>query len=252
MKILEQLRKLAEKKQRELQRSEIRRRKKEWQYSEGPGKKIIQLRDYLREFVEYLSITELKIPAIYSIPNTAIRARFIQKEYVIRLDRIHAPTWISLTFTCHRNLPLWFSLGSRENAEKTARILWERGITFEQHPIISAQQKTIGFNFEVAPTIPVILRIEANKNTGSINLYSQNFEGLSVQRDRIHYENITEDWLDRFGRYILRQNATYRYDPVTDEEKTAIKKSVAHLKRKLMLIDHGFDFLLERGEGSSW
>jgi hypothetical protein len=252
MKILEQLKKLAERKQRQLRQSESKRKAKEWQYHQGPGKKIIQLHDYLREFVEYLTIAELKIPASYTIPNTTVRARFIQKEYLIRLDSIHAPTWISLTFRCHRKLPLGFSIENQEQAENTARILQERGITFEQSPIFGFQRKTVGFNFEIVPIIPVALRIQANKDAGLIGLYSQNFEGLSLQRDSIHPENITEDWLDRFGRYILRQNVTYRYNPVTNEERNAIKKSIAQVKRKLTLVDHGFEFLLERGGSSNW
>lgn len=249
MNILEQLKKLAERKQRELKRSEIRRKQREWQYHKGPGKKIIQVHDYLREIVEYLTIAELKIPASYAIPDTTAKARFIQNDYVVRLDNIHAPTWVSLAFKCHARLPLTFSVLPREKAENIARMLRERGIRFDQSPIIGVQQKTVGFHYEVVPIIPVDFRIEANKETGIIGLCSQNFEGLSVKRDSIRPENITENWLDRFGRYLLRQNNSYRYNPVTDEEREAIKQSVAQLRHRLTLIDHGLEFLVDRNAG---
>ena len=252
MKILEQLKKLAERKQRDLKQSETIRKRKEWRFHQGPGRKIIQVHDYLREFVEYLTLAELKIPATYSIPNTTAKGRFIQNEYIIQLERRHAPTWMLLTFKCHGRQPLRFSVEHPERAEKTARILRDRGIRFEQAAIAGVQRKTVGYNFEVVPTISVSVRIEADKETGLITLYSQNFEGLSAKRDSIQPEHITDDWLDRFGRYLLRQNTTYRYNPATDEEREAVKRSVAQVKRRLTLIDHGLEFLLERNGPQNW
>lgn len=231
MGLLEDLKRQAEERQKDRQQLAEAGLARDLRYDQLIIPKMREIHAFLRELVDYVKIAELKIESAYAIPNFG-KVEFGQYDYSVRIGNVETPTWILLGFQCRRECPLTFSVQPREQAENTGRFLQEHHFQFVEYPIRGAGRVITGLSFEVQARFPVQFRIEADKDKGLIHVLSINFEGFSAHRDSFPPEKIDDEWKDDFGNYLLRRSTRFRYRPIPEEERQAIRQAIEEIRRK--------------------
>ena len=105
--------------------------------------------------------------------------------------------------------------------------------------------------------VPVNVILQGDIVTSSIHLILNNFEKPGVSKHTFKERHITEEFIDDFGKFILRQNPQFLKLDIADEHKEQIRQNIQKdLKQREQEIDEAERLLAleksEEKEKKSW
>jgi len=87
--------------------------------------------------------------------------------------------------------------------------------------------------FKVLGPVPVNIILQGDIATSSIHLILNNFEKPGVSKHTFKERHITEEFIDDFGKFILRQNPEFLKLDIADEHKEKIRQNIqADIKQR--------------------
>lgn len=100
------------------------------------------------------------------------------------------------------------------------------GIRFTCKKSRGVNHEVTGADIEIEPVIPVSVLFEGMLETSAINLIITNYDNLFSSTKVLDPEQITDEFLDELGKYILRKRNIFLKSTLDDEKKAEIQNMV--------------------------
>jgi len=207
-------------------------------YQEKLHPKMLQIYTFLNEFVEHLNYIKKEIKVSYPVLPDGSMQEFDQLDYKVTIDSANEVKDINLRFYCKLTEPLVFEIENSERIQRYTDVLHHYRIEFDRTDNKNSNYELISARFKVIGPIPVNIILQGDIATSSIHLLLNNFEKPGLSKHTFKERHITEEFIDNFGKFILRQNPAFLKLEIADEEKEQIRQNVqADIKQRQQELD---------------
>jgi len=214
-------------------------------YQKNLHPKMLQLYTFLNEFVEHLNYTKRITKVSYPIKLDGSLLEFNQGDYKVTIDSANEVKEINLRFYCALEEPLIIDVENSKRIQRYADVLHSYRIEFDRTDTKNNNYELISAKFKVLGPVPVNIILQGDIATSSIHLILNNFEKPGVSKHTFKERHITEEFIDDFGKFILRQNPEFLKLDIADEHKEKIRQNIqADIKQRQNEIEKA-DRLLE-------
>lgn len=226
-------------------------------YQENLHPKMLQLYTYLNELTEHLNYVKTGTTASYPIQPDGSMQEFQHANYKVTIDSAKEVKEINLRFDCLLEEPLIFELENSERILRYTDVLHSYRIEFDRTDNKDSDYQLISAKFKVIGPISVNIVLQGDIDASSIHLLLNNFEKPGTSKHTYKERHITEEFIDDFGKFILRENPMFLKLDIEDEHKEQIRQNIqADLKRRQQEMEEA-DRLLEieqakEKENKSW
>lgn len=195
-------------------------------YQENLHPKMLQLYTFLNELIEHLNYIKTETIASYPATPDGSMQEFNQADYNVTIDSATEVKEINLRFYCSLKEPLVFELENIERIQRFADVLHSYRIEFDRSDNKDNNYELVSAKFKVIGPIPVNIIVHGDVATSSIHLLLSNFEKPGVSKHTFKERHITEEFIDDFGKFILRQNPEFLKLDIADEHKEVIRQHI--------------------------
>jgi len=195
-------------------------------YQQNLHPKMLQLYKFLNEFTEHLNYIKTETNVSYPLKPDGSMQEFKQSDYKVTIDSANEVKEINLRFDCRLNEPLIFELENSERILRYTDLLHNYRIEFERTDNKNSNYELISAKFKVAGPISVNVILQGDIATSSIHLILNNFEKSGLSKHTYKERHITEEFIDDFGKFILRQNPQFLKLDIADEHKEQIRQNI--------------------------
>ncbi len=207
-------------------------------YQENIHPKMLQLYTFLNEFIEHLNYIKTETKVSFPIQPDGSMQEFAQGDYKVTIDSATEVKEINLRFNCNLVEPLIFELENSERIQRYTDVLHSYRIEFDRTDNKDSNYELISSKFKVLGPVPINVILQGDIATSSIHLILNNFEKPGVSKHTFKERHITEEFIDGFGKFILRQNPGFLKLEIEDEHKEKIRQNIqADLKQRQQEID---------------
>lgn len=217
-------------------------------YQKNIHPKMLQLYTFLNELIEHLNYIKTEINVLYPVMPDGSMQAFQQADYKITIDSANQVKDINLRFYCSLKQPLVFELENSERIQRYADVLHSYRIAFDRTDNKNNNYELISSKFKIVGHVPVNIILQGDVATSSINLLLNNFEKPGLTKHTFKERHITDEFIDDFGKFILRQNPEFLKLEIADEHKDQIRQNIeAELKQRQQELDDAEHlFMLEK------
>ena len=226
-------------------------------YQENLHPKMVQLYTFLNELTEHLNYIKTETEVSYPVQADGSMQKFKQADYKVTIDSAKEVKEINLRFNCTLDEPLIFELENSERILRYTDLLHSYRIEFDRTDNKDSNYELISAKFKVIGPVPVNIILQGDIETSSIHLILNNFEKSGVSKHTYKERHITEEFIDDFGKFILRQNPMFLKLDIEDEHKDQIRQKIQEdMKRRQQELEEA-DRLLKieeekESEKKSW
>ena len=226
MGLLDELRQESESaKNREATEKERARKLKE-AYDTEVNPKIEKAYQYLKELEEHLNYLKPDISVDYEFPGFGVLEALKQGEYGMVKGRQEILKQVPFKFLCKSKDNLTFKVEGKKQLHNIMQELDRAGIRFSAKKARGSNNDVIGAEMNVEPVIPVSILFEGVLETSGINLTITNYDHFFSATTFLNPEQVTDEFLDELGKYILRKPNTFLKSTLADEKKIEIQNMV--------------------------
>jgi hypothetical protein len=202
-------------------------------YQKNLHPKMLQLYTFLNEFVEHLNYTKRITKVSYPIKLDGSLLEFNQGDYKVTIDSSNEVKEINLRFYCVLEEPLIIEVENSKRIQLYTDVLHSYRIEFDRTDTKDSNYELISAKFKVVGPIPVNIILQGDVATSSIHLLLSNFEKPGASKHTFKERHITEEFIDDFGKFILRANSMFLKLDIADEHKEKIRQNIqADLKQR--------------------
>ena len=195
-------------------------------YQKSIHPKMLQLYTFLNEFIEHLNYIKKLTKVSYPIAPDGSLVEFEQSDYKITIDSTKAITDMNLRFSCKLNEMLVYELENSERILSYTDVLHSYRIDFDRIDTKDNNYDLISAKFKIKGPISVNIILQADIQTSSINMLLSNFEKPGASKHIYKERHITEEFIDDFGKFILRENLSFLKLDIADEHKEQIRQKI--------------------------
>lgn len=226
-------------------------------YKENLHPKMLQLYTFLNELIEHLNYIKTETKISYPVNPDGSMQEFQQSDYKLNIDSSNEVKEINLRFYCKLKEPLVFDLENKERIQRYADVLHRYRIEFDRTDNKDSNYELISAKFKVVGPVPVNIILQGDIATSSIHLFLNNFEKPGLTKHTFKERHITEEFIDDFGKFILRQNPEFLKLEIADEQKNQIRQNIeAELNQRQQELDEAESLLKlekeQQAEKKSW
>jgi len=226
-------------------------------YQKNIHPKMLQIYTFLNEFIEHLNYIKKITKVSYPIAPNGSLCEFEQSGYKVTIDSTKAIKDLNLRFSCELREPLIFELENSERILSYTDLLNAYRIEYDRADTKDNDYELISSVFKIKGPINVNIILQADIETSSINMLLNNFEKPGASKHIFKERHITDEFIDGFGKFILRQNPQFLKLDIADEHKEQIRQNIqADLKQRQQEIDEAERLLKleeeQEAEKKSW
>ena len=226
-------------------------------YQENLHPKMLQLYKFLNELTEHLNYIKTETITSYPIIPDGSMQEFKQGDYKVTIDSSKEVKEINLRFNCSLEEPLIFELENSERILRYTDLLHSYRIEFDRTDNKDSNYELISAKFKIIGPIPVNIILKGDVDNSSIHLLLNNFEKSGASKHTYKERHITEDFIDDFGKFILRENPMFLKLEIAADDKEKIRQNIQEdMQRRQKEIEEADRLLAleeaEEKEKKSW
>lgn len=204
MSYLEQLKQQAAQK-RQAEQTAVQQRNQQQVIMEQQLKPAMAtLHHYLYEMCQQLNYLKPETRVAYQIEGYDKLDNLLQGEYI--LDQYtEAQDKLLLRCSCEGQYKFRFAKQTEQSAKHQLDYLYKHNLRFLHQTEFDEQQKFKCTIFELTPIVFVEFSFTTNPAKACIDLTVRNFHSLGKKFYTLAPQSITQQWLDEFAKYILRE-----------------------------------------------
>ena len=218
-------------------------RAQEQQGEAGPGDKteyfeneihprIKEIYGILKEMTENLNFIKPETTVQYPIYPGGEKQEFRQGKYNLIIDSPQQIKDIKLTCKAELDKPVKLRVKGEDNVNKLMELLASYKIQNKRKDYNDKSYKLTHSDIAIEGPLNISIQFIASDDSSYIQLLLGNFEGPGVIKRNIEAKNINQDFLDKLGRYILREdNKLFALD-ISEKDKQAIREMVEKERAK--------------------
>ncbi len=191
-----------------------------------------EIYDFLNEMVENLNFINPQTIVNYPIYPGGEQQSFRQGKYKLVID---SPQLIrEIKFTCKAELdkPVKLRVKGEENVKKLFDILASYKIGAIRKDVTDKGYKLTHSDISIEGPLNISIQFIGSDDSTYIQLLLDNFEGPGVIKRNIDVKNINQAFLDKLGRYILREDSKLFALDISEKDKQAIREMVERERAK--------------------
>jgi len=185
-----------------------------------------EIHDFLDEMVENLNFIKPETIVNYPIYPGGEKQSFRQGKYNLIIDSPQQIKEIKLTCKAELDKPVKLRVKGEDNVKKLFEILASYKIQAKRKDFNDKSYKLIHSDIIIEGPVNISVQFIGSDDTSYIQLLLTNFEGPGVIKRNIDVKNINQDFLDKLGRYILREDTKLFALDISEKDKQAIREMV--------------------------
>ncbi len=228
MGLLEQLAKEAEQRREEDERNASRRAELEKEFNAVTRPAMGKLFNYAKEVVKHLNYIGRDIEVEYHIPLYGEITAKLNPDYRVRVSKDDDRIDIRLDVTAsipHEQSKAVF-LRSGKSLEQLESLILERGLSADRVFKKDREGNIIGSEVRIYGTFHLTIHIHAEVMSDFLVMNFTNFEILGNLSRRVLPSNVDDDCLDRFGRFLAREDNAFLQEGVSEEYRDKIRDEI--------------------------
>lgn len=226
MSLLEELRQEADHRRQE-ERVQLRDvERKEKFYREHTLPRMIKVYNYLDELIKAIVYLNREIYASYKVDGVGDIDDLLQIDYKVTTDSTHNMKRVAVSFRCFKKEIIEFNVKGEKAVEQQISYLLSHKLDFEQKRKRTLNASVTESRFKLKSSIPVTIALEVSIEKAELYLKIYNFDGLGLNQRTIKTEDVDDKFLDKLGRYVLREDDTFLRQELSRDELTRIRKNL--------------------------
>ncbi len=185
--------------------------------------KMRQIFNYLSQVVEEVNYIKPNTRVDFELPVYGRMLGLRQEEYRLTVDSRGSMRTIVLRFLCTGGQTARFKVTPPSVAADLREQLLDHGMKFDSRDYFDEYRAVIGQRFEVEGEFPVLVRVNADIERTLIHIHITNFDAPISRHAKYRPEQITPDFLDDLGHYILRKHTKLIQLPISEEEREELR-----------------------------
>lgn len=170
--------------------------------------KYKEIQRYLQELVNQLNVLNLDIKRSYFIDGFGLIDDFRPQNYALSIDsiRIGQKDFINtlvLRFKCVTDKVIRFERDTPQKIDNQKEYLWQNNLKYQCTEFRNERGLVTRAVFTVASEIPVTARFSADFEKARITLQVRNLHGLTINEFVYEVNEINQEVLDEFAKFIL-------------------------------------------------
>ena len=187
---------------------------------------------FLKEMTENLNFIKPETIVQYPIYPGGEKQAFRQGKYNLIIDSPQLIKDIKLTCKAELDKPVKLRVKGEDNVNKLMELLASYKIQNKRKDYNDKSYKLTHSDIAIEGPLNISIQFIASDDSSYIQLFLANFEGPGVIKRNIEAKNINQDFLDKLGRYILREdNKLFALD-ISEKDKQAIREMVEKERAK--------------------
>ncbi|THB63441.1 MAG: hypothetical protein D6B27_12205 [Gammaproteobacteria bacterium] len=185
--------------------------------------KLIRVFNYLDELVKAIIYLQREITVSYQITGVGELQGLLQDNYKVSVDSTQAMKRVALSFVCDKDEDLEFEVKGEKLIEQQVSFLLSHKLEFDQKKKRNLRSNVTESVFKLKKRVPVSIAMEADIDNSQIILKIHNFSSLGLIQRTLEVDEITDEYLDRLGRYIMRQDQSFITNELSEEALKSIR-----------------------------
>lgn len=251
MGVLDDLKQKADKARLAKEREDARLAGLEQGYRMGIRPAMLKIHSFL---IELVGLLEEPVMASFEFPGIGRVYNLEQRGYNILIDSQRDPKLITLRFECVDRHEKRHTLLSKAAADEARQFLTDTKVVYADWPLRDANRQVTGMVIQCKLRVPVEVAFQADIEKGGIQVLSHNYDGVNEKNFLAKHEDIDQEWLDKLGYYILRQDDSLGTFSLSEDERNRIRERVLEQKKQNENLDGGGqqEAVDENSRGRKW
>lgn len=170
--------------------------------------KYKEIQRYLQELVNQLNVLNLDVRRSYFIDGFGLIDDFRPRDYALSIDsiRIGQKDFINtlvLRFKCVTDKVIKFERDTPQQIDNQKDYLWQNNLKYQCTEFRNERGLVTRAVFTVASEVPVTARFSADFENARITLQVRNLNGFTINEFVYEVNEITQEMLDEFAKFIL-------------------------------------------------
>lgn len=227
MGILNDLKKEAEALQEMQKLQSLELEKKEQTVRKTLSPSLCAIRDYLKDLVEQLSVVDTATFVNLPFKDFGQLTHLKQGGYELASEGVDTPASVSLYFTLRSNEKYQFDIPAPDNLQQKLEEFKASGIKIRSAELVKTNQSGQRARIVLNGYVPVELTFKPDYDTGVIALAIRNFDQLGTRHYKLNPEQIDDEFLDEFSKYLLRMDNRFLKQDVSNAYRKRLRDRIA-------------------------
>ncbi len=223
MSILDELNKQADVIKSEQSAEKLLQAQQEAFYRSDILPKLEYIYSWLFELTENLNLIKPDTKAQYNIEYYGELPVLQQDGYRISVDSRLDMKKIALTFECFAEGKITQGIEGKRNIEQYVEYLRGTKLTFDRRDQVNNASEETETEFDIELRVPVTFGFIANIESGCIDMSIRNFDQFGLRKIQIKPCDVTEDFMDKVGRYLIREREDFYKLDISEDEREQIR-----------------------------
>lgn len=206
---------------------------REHRYRREIRPRLLRAYEFLRELIEHIDAIGMDIQAGYELPVVGRVEAYRQSGLRITVDSSDKLGLISLQGECQRDQDPEFQVETEAQRNQLADYLREHGLSFADRTLYDGTRRRIGYAFRVQAQVPLLIDLRLDRASEEIHFETFNFSALGARSLKLVPEQFDERFLERLGRFLLRQDEQIWALGIDEADRAALRQQLAaHYQEK--------------------
>ena len=193
---------------------------------------------HLNELIEHINFVKPTITAAYTLTASGTRKNLKQAGYKISTDSSEEMKQIILVFHCVDEENIEFDVDNKKNIEKHIEYLQRYKLQYTSQQYRDDTHEVSFAKFNLESKVKVTILIEGDIQNSCIHLKFNNFQDLGLLKRDVTAEQVTDDFLDDMGKYLVRESHDFLKLDLSSHERQRLQQKVKReeLRRKMEML----------------
>ncbi len=201
-------------------------------YREQIKPKLEQIFSFLHEFSEHLNYIKPDTRVTYELPGKVILGDLLQGNYSLKSDSRNTMSEIVFKFYCQAEGGLFIDTMEKGRFNRLKEFLHQNRIPCQTRDHKDSKQNVIGGEINVEKRVPVVFKFSADIDNSCITLWIRNFGRLGTRKFILFPNQISEQFLDNLGRYVMHETDFFIKLEMPDDQRLRIREKLEDEKQK--------------------
>ncbi len=194
---------------------------------------------HLNELVEHLNFVKPTITAPYTLTASGLKKDLFQNSYKISTDSSEEMKQIILIFYCTDEDSIEFDVDNKKNIEKHIEYMQRHKLQYISQQYRDDSHEISFAKFKLESKVKITILIEGDMKNSCIHLKFNNFQDLGLLKRTVQAEQITDDFFDDMGKYLIRESHNFMKLDLSNHDRQRLQQKVRReaLHRKMEMLE---------------
>jgi hypothetical protein len=169
--------------------------------------RMVQAYSYLKELTEHLSVVDETCPADYPLLPAGKPITLQQGDYSVAIDSRQRPTQLELRCGATLAESIYYDIKGKKQVEQQQKLLNGYGLKYECTERKDDRFEIESAGFKLIGPLPIRVVLLADSEERCLTLHLRNIDRAGITSVNLAPSKFDGDFLDRLGRFILRQQS---------------------------------------------